>query len=85
MKNYKETNDEPSKELLDLRGNRSQLCSMLDTCYSIATEHLTKKSLLEDRINLLKRDVCQCKNQEELNKLAYEVISFVHEFICFRN
>lgn len=85
MKNYKEINDEPSKEQLYLWDKRSQLCSMLDTCYVIATDNHKKNTLLESKISTLKNEICRCDSIEDLNKLAYQVIYFVHEFICFRN
>lgn len=77
--------EEPSKELLDLRWHRSELCTLLDTCYLLATDYHDKRTLLESRIATLKEDISKCDNEKDLNKLAYQVIYFVHEFISFRN
>ena len=85
MKNYKGINDEPSKEQLSLWDKKSSLCSMVDTCYIIATDHHKKETMLFDRIDRLKRWVCECETEEDLNKMAFQIIDFVHEFILFRN
>jgi hypothetical protein len=85
MKNYNEINDEPSKEQLNLWDKRSSLCSMLDACYIIATDNHKKETMLKDRMNRLKKWVCECDTEEELNKMAFQIVDFVHEFILFRN
>ena len=85
MKNYKEINDEPSKEQIELWDKKSELYCMLNTCYLIATDNLKNKSLLEWRIDRLKRFVWESDTEEDLNKMAYQIIEFVHDFIIFRN
>lgn len=85
MKNYNEINDEPSKEQLNLWDKRSSLCSMVDACYIIATDNHKKETMLKDRMNRLKKWVCECDTEEDLNKMAFQIIDFVHEFILFRN
>lgn len=78
-------NDEPSKEQIKLWDKKSELYWMLNTCYLIATDNLKKKSLLEWRIDRLKRFVWESDTEEDLNKMAYQILEFVHEFIIFRN
>lgn len=85
MKNYNEINYEPSKEQLNLWDKKSSLYSMVDACYIIATDNYKKETMLNDRINRLKRWIWKCETEEDLNKMAFQIIDFVHEFILFRN
>ena len=55
MEKYKEINYEPSKEQLNLWDKKSSLYSIVDACYIIATDNYKKETMLNDRINRLKR------------------------------
>lgn len=56
----------------------------ISTLEIISTENFEKKTLLQVKITEFRRDICKCKTVEEVDKMAYDVIRIMNDFITYR-
>lgn len=73
-----------SKEEQIKSDKKARLNWAISTLEIISTENFEKKTLLQVKITEFRKDICKCETEEELDKMAYDVIRIMNDFITYR-
>ena len=66
-----------NEQLID---KQAMLNSIISNCQIIAND----STLCEMKIDMLRSRIAECETEEDVDKIAYQVISFVIDFMTYR-
>ena len=72
-----------NKETESIIEKQALLNSIVSNCEIVDTENHNLTTLCKLKIDMLRSKIAECKTEEELNNIAFQIISFVNDFLTF--
>ena len=64
----------------ELSDKKAQLNSIISNCEIISQG----STICQLKISMIRQRIAECDTEEDIDKMAYQVISFVNDFITYR-